>query len=53
MGWKLPPFYGKDEHAIDKKIAKLSNKIASLSEEKAVYEEKKAELAKKKETPKA
>lgn len=53
MSWKFPPVYGKDEHAIDKKIARLSNKIAKLSEEKAVYEEKKTELAKKKETPKA
>ena len=52
MGWELPPVYGKDEHRIDKKIARLSNKIARLSEEKAIYEERKAKLPKK-EAPKA
>lgn len=42
MGWKFPPAYGKGDHIIDKKIAKIDNKIAKLVEIKAVYEEKRA-----------
>lgn len=52
MGWRFPPFYGKDDKKIDKKIAKIDRKIKNLSDEKAIYEEQKAKLDKK-ETPKA
>lgn len=42
MGWALPPVYGKDDKAIDKKIDKINKKIAKLEEERAIYEEKKS-----------
>lgn len=51
MGWRCPPFYGKQEGREERKIAKIDRKIASLQADRQIYEEKIAKR-KEKEEPK-